>query len=95
MDPDEKILLPDREELLFAGEIRYLVEEEMACTLSDIVFRRTGLGTAGPLPAGVLEQIAGVMAGLLGWDVPTRQSNIEEVMARYAPLRPDEKQSRS
>ena len=44
------------------------VHEEMAVRLSDVVLRRTDLGTAGPPAAADLQAAAAAMASALGWD---------------------------
>lgn len=46
----------------------YAVRHEMARSLSDIVFRRTGIATLGNPGSEVLEKVALTVAGELGWD---------------------------
>ena len=58
----------------------------MALKLSDVVFRRTDLGTAGCPPRSHLEGAALLMGGELGWSAETREREIREVMGTYAPL---------
>jgi len=64
-------------------EIIYAVEEEMARTLDDVVFRRTGLGTIGHPGAEALQRCLAVMAGILGWDEDEQQRQLAAVEARY------------
>ncbi len=71
---------------LLKAEVSYLIFDEMACKLSDIVFRRTGLGTADCPPLNVLEKLASYMGNLLEWDLERRAKEIEEVLDRYRPL---------
>lgn len=78
----------DRTVGLLEAEIHYLIHEEMAFTLSDIVLRRTGLGTAECPARKILEKIALVMAEILGWDEDRQHHEIEEVLSRYSPLHP-------
>ena len=47
--------------------IAHAIHHEMAQTLSDVVLRRTGLGTAGYPADPVVEQVARHMQQLLGW----------------------------
>jgi len=61
------------------GEVRLAVEQEMAATLADFMDRRgalllfsPGFGLAG------VEQAAGIMSGLLGWDAARRAREIAE-----------------
>lgn len=59
-------LLPGSEEVLRA-EVAHAVEEEMAVRLSDVVLRRTDLGSGGRPGAATLQACAGIMADALGW----------------------------
>jgi glycerol-3-phosphate dehydrogenase len=72
----------DQRETL-VGEAAYAVEHEMAATLDDVVFARTGLGTIGHPGKAVLEQVCDVIGPLLGWDEQQRQRQIEAVERRY------------
>jgi glycerol-3-phosphate dehydrogenase len=66
--------------MLASEEIVRAVHQEMAVRLSDVVFRRTGLG-AIPGPSRVsVEAAARVMAGELGWDSIRQAEEIEAVM---------------
>ena len=69
------------------GEIVYAVREEMAQRLTDIVFRRTELGSAGVPPAEALETAARIMGDALGWSPEQRQHELATVYSAYAPLR--------
>jgi glycerol-3-phosphate dehydrogenase len=51
-----------------ADRTRAAVREEMAMHLSDVVLRRTDLGTAGPPAEPDLDMAAAAMAAELGWD---------------------------
>lgn len=50
-----------------AAEVVHAVEHEMARQLTDVVFRRTGLGTLGHPGEPALERCAAIMATRLGW----------------------------
>lgn len=76
----------DKASQLLRAEVRYLVTEEMACTLADIIFRRTALGSAECPQRDVLVQTAAFMGEILGWDEARRESEIDEVLLRYSPL---------
>ncbi|MFM1918613.1 MAG: aerobic glycerol-3-phosphate dehydrogenase [Candidatus Hydrogenedentota bacterium] len=66
------------------AQVAHAVREEMAVTLDDVLFRRTGLGTLGyPGDAG-MERVSGILAGLLDWDAEERRAQVEGAMARYA-----------
>jgi glycerol-3-phosphate dehydrogenase len=59
------------QDAVMRAEVRYAVREEMAQRLSDVIFRRTELGTAGIPGDDVLSACAAVMQSELGWS-PTR-----------------------
>lgn len=65
------------------GEAAYAVEHEMACTLDDVVFARTGLGTIGHPGKEVLEHVCSVIGPVLGWDAERCAREIESVERRY------------
>jgi glycerol-3-phosphate dehydrogenase len=49
------------------AEVAYAMRDEMVQTLSDIVFRRTELGTGGHPGEAALEDVATFMQQALGW----------------------------
>jgi glycerol-3-phosphate dehydrogenase len=49
------------------AEVAWAIEKEMAQRLSDVVFRRTGLGTAGDPGVPALTETAAYMQQALGW----------------------------
>lgn len=71
----------DRETLV--GEAAYAVDHEMACTLDDVVFARTGLGTIGHPGAEAIATVCDTIGPMLGWDEEQRKSEIETVERRY------------
>jgi glycerol-3-phosphate dehydrogenase len=75
---------PDRENI--AAEIFHAVRNEMALTLEDVVFRRTGLGTIGCPGEKALTTAAWIMADLLDWDAARCELEIEKVNYRYKVL---------
>lgn len=79
----EKIC-PERETL--AGEVDYAVREEMACTLADVIFRRTGMGTIGHPGEEALFRVAWIMAETLGWTKDRIDREIETVNGNYRCL---------
>jgi glycerol-3-phosphate dehydrogenase len=65
------------------AEVVYGIRHEMACRLSDIVIRRTGLGAAGHPGAAAVTACARVAAAELGWDAATVADEISEVNRFY------------
>ena len=68
-------LAPERETL--GAEVRFAVEEEMAVTLADVVFRRTGLGTIGDPGEKCLRGCAEIMGQYLGWSEARQQEEVQ------------------
>nr|MDQ3348518.1 hypothetical protein [Acidobacteriota bacterium] len=66
------------------AEIVYAIRSEMAVRLSDIVMRRTGLGSSGRPPAAALEASARIAAAELGWDAARAAEEIAAVESVYA-----------
>ncbi len=83
---EEDSIWIDKAAGLLKAELKYLINEEMACKLSDVILRRTGLGTAGCPDRNVLEKVAECMGASLDWDKKRRDQEIETVMHRYLPL---------
>lgn len=65
------------------AEIDHAASREMALTLEDAVFRRTGLGTIGHPGAPALRRCADRMARVHGWDEAQIRREIARVEARY------------
>jgi glycerol-3-phosphate dehydrogenase len=62
-----------------SSEIVRSIQEEMAVTLKDIVFRRTDLGSVSN-PRGAVEAAARVAGTELGWDSLRQEAEIDAVM---------------
>jgi glycerol-3-phosphate dehydrogenase len=60
-------------------EVLHAVHEEMAMHLSDVVFRRTDLGTGQVPQRADLDTCALLMADELGWDQEAIEAEIESV----------------
>ncbi|HTR77525.1 MAG TPA: glycerol-3-phosphate dehydrogenase C-terminal domain-containing protein, partial [Gemmatimonadaceae bacterium] len=59
------------------GEVRYSIRSELACTLGDILIRRTRLAFETPDHAGsAVPRVARTMATLLGWSDARRQAEM-------------------
>lgn len=68
---------------ILKAEVIHAVKEEMALKLSDVVFRRTELGTAGNPGLDSLNKCASLMARELGWDRHKIEKEIQETQAVY------------
>ncbi len=74
-------VLNDEGEIL--AEVVYALQQEQALTLSDILFRRTGIGTRGNPGREVVEKIAALAADYLGWSEQKRRQEIKQVNDRF------------
>jgi len=61
------------------AQVVFAIREEMALTLKDIVFRRTGLGTLGDPGDAVINRVAALSATELGWDDDREQREVAQV----------------
>jgi len=58
------------------AEVVHAVTQEQAQTLSDVLLRRTDMGSLGPLPQETLRHCCRIMAPYLGWDVQRQDAEI-------------------
>lgn len=66
------------------AEILYGIREEMAQKLTDVILRRTELGTIGNPGEECLKHCAVLMATELGWDEGRTQGELEEAKAVFS-----------
>jgi glycerol-3-phosphate dehydrogenase len=81
-DADGQTPLSDRTEVIPA-EIRHGIRNEMAYTLSDVVMRRTQLGTAGYPGDETLNRCADIAAQELGWSSDRKKEEIKTVKSIF------------
>jgi glycerol-3-phosphate dehydrogenase len=62
---------------------RYAIQFEMAQKLSDVVLRRTALGSAGRPAEASLRAAEEIMSAELGWDEQRRQNELAEVQRAW------------
>ena len=62
------------------AEVVYAIRQEMARTLSDIVMRRTGIGTLGNPGEDVLRKAANVAAKELQWDKDKVEREVSDML---------------
>jgi glycerol-3-phosphate dehydrogenase len=68
---------------VFLAEVRHALQDEMAQKLSDVVLRRTELGSAERPAQDLLAAASAEMGAVLGWSTEREQSEIEEVNEIY------------
>jgi glycerol-3-phosphate dehydrogenase len=66
-----------------AAEVVHVIHHEQAVTLSDIVIRRTGLGSADPPEEAALAGCAAIAKAELGWDDARTAAEIAAVREFY------------
>ncbi len=76
---------------LLQAQVTYAIHEEMAHTLSDVIFRRTGIGAAGAPTASELQVCTDVMANTLSWENSRVQQELAQVKSRWPINRPSPK----
>ena len=69
------------------AEIVHVIRHEMSMRLTDIVVRRTGMGSAGAPPHDAVERCARIAAAELGWDETRVHEEIAEVRKFYEVIR--------
>ncbi|MBM1001527.1 MAG: hypothetical protein N839_0003850 [Desulfofustis sp. PB-SRB1] len=62
------------------------IEHEQAVHLTDVVLRRSPMGSASCPSASALEAAAAIMAKQLSWDDATTEGEIKAVYRLYEPL---------
>jgi len=62
------------------AEVLYAVQKEMAVSLSDVLFRRTGLCTLGNPGHDVIERVADIMRRELKWKRSDKNREIEKAL---------------
>jgi glycerol-3-phosphate dehydrogenase len=65
------------------AEVVNAVRNEMAVKLSDVVFRRTDLGTGGNPGERALRACADIAANELGWDANQAERELQEIRAYF------------
>ena len=66
------------------AEVVYAIRNETAKTLSDIIFRRTGIGTLGNPGDDVLKLVADCAAKELGWGAERKKEELNAVVKMFA-----------
>lgn len=85
---DELLRRLSAETPVLAVQVIHAIRHEMAAHLSDILFRRTGLGTLGHPGVPVVNKIAELMARELGWDDSAVANEIAEALRLFETQAP-------
>jgi len=68
------------------AEVRYVVRQEMAMRLDDVVMRRTDMGSGEYPGLPALQQTATLLAEELGWSAAQQQREIDRTLQHYEKL---------
>jgi glycerol-3-phosphate dehydrogenase len=66
-----------------AAAVVFAAREELAASLGDVLFRRTGLGALGSLSPAALDRCAGLLARELAWTADERAAQVAAVLGHY------------
>jgi glycerol-3-phosphate dehydrogenase len=81
-DPQRLVPCAEGTEVVGA-EVMFAVRREMAAKLTDVVFRRTDLGSAGHPGDAALLSVAAIVGKELGWSEERSASELAEVRRRF------------
>lgn len=81
-DPAMGECIPGLDDTLQA-EVVYILENERARTLADVILRRTDIGSFCRPPQETLEHCCRMMARRLGWDEQRQEAEIQAVLAAW------------
>jgi glycerol-3-phosphate dehydrogenase len=65
------------------AEVVYAIQYESAKTLRDIMLRRTGIGTLGNPGKAIINKIAELAAGMMGWGEKRKEDEIASLIKVY------------
>lgn len=71
---------------IIAAQIIYAIREELAETLSDVILRRTGLGSMGYTNDETIQACADLMAAEKNWHEEKKQQEIDALRSNYLVL---------
>ena len=74
------------DESVLRGKVAHAIENEMAQTLSDVVFRRTGLGTTGHPGPAALKIAADEMASQMSWTAGKSAAQLSAVESEFVQI---------
>ncbi|WP_119071340.1 glycerol-3-phosphate dehydrogenase/oxidase [Rubrobacter indicoceani] len=77
----------DGESGLTAAEVAFVMEEEFAESLTDILARRTMIGIGPTLSDGTIERVAGIAADHGGWSDGRKKREVEAYLTRLRRFR--------
>ena len=80
---DKTLLKPINHDGEILAQVLYALKNEMAKTLQDIVFRRTGIGTLGNPGKELIKKVADISAEYLGWDEKKKTEEISGTLRSF------------
>jgi len=80
---DKMLLSPVNPDGEILAQVVYAIQKEMAKTLKDIVFRRTGIGTLGNPGKELIQKVADIASEYLGWDQERKAKEISGTLQAF------------
>lgn len=81
-DPSMAETLPGTEDVIRA-ELYFVLENEMPVTLSDLILRRTDIGSFACPRKETIEYCSNIMAGFYDWSEAQTGANVDELLRHY------------
>lgn len=72
-----------------AAQVVYAIRHEMACTLTDVVVRRTSVGSAGAPHVQAVARCLDLLSHELRWEEARARREVEALERFYEPVRVD------
>lgn len=67
------------------AQVIHAIREELACTLEDVLFRRTGMATLGHPGDDAIANTVALMAAELAWDEQEQQRQVDRLTPHFVP----------
>ncbi len=84
---DDSSILICNDPLVTSADVLNSMRNEMACTLQDVIIRRTGMGMLKCPSYEIIAAAADIMAEELGWDENKKSLEIDNVLKVYSPIK--------
>ena len=65
------------------AELSYVIDHEMVCTLSDLMLRRTDLGSFAMPRDEAIDYCADLLTRRWGWDQAAKEANVQSLLDHY------------
>lgn len=80
---NESSLISTNSQKLLAAELEFVINNEMPYHLTDILLRRTGMGSLGPPSEKEIQFVSSIVAAELKWDDKRKKKEINQFKNNY------------